>query len=55
LMIQEVLLENDQWILKKLQPEDFRSLTPLIYAHVNPYGTFQLNMNQRLSLRSISA
>ncbi|MBH8605847.1 Tn3 family transposase [Thermoactinomyces sp. CICC 10522] len=55
LMIQEVLLENDQWILKKLQPEDFRSLTPLIYAHVNPYGTFQLNMNQRLTLRNISA
>ncbi len=55
LMIQEVLLENDQRILKNLHPEDFRALTPLIYAHVNPYGTFQLNMNQRISLQRNSA
>lgn len=55
LMIQEVLLENDQRIFKKLHPEDLRALTPLIYTHVNPYGTFQLNMVQRLALRSIGA
>ena len=26
------------------------SLTPLIYAHVTPYGTFRLDMNQRLAI-----
>ena len=30
--------------------EDFRALTPLIYAHVNPYGTFRLDMNERIPL-----
>ena len=27
---------------------DWRGLTPLIYQHINPYGTFELNMEQRL-------
>ena len=31
-------------------PDDLRSLTPLIYAHVTPYGTFRLDMNQRLAI-----
>ncbi|WP_157406017.1 hypothetical protein [Bacillus manliponensis] len=35
-------------------PEDFRALTPLIYAHVNPYGTFKLNMKERLTIQSSS-
>lgn len=30
--------------------EDFRALTPLVYAHINPYGTFKLNMAERLPL-----
>jgi hypothetical protein len=25
-------------------------LTPLIYAHVNPYGVFRLDMTERLTL-----
>ena len=54
-MIQEILLENNKQLLQKLEPEDYRALTPLIYSHVNPYGTFQLNMNQRLPLRNIVA
>lgn len=36
LMIQEVLLENNKSLIRKLVPEDFRALTPLIYAHVYP-------------------
>ncbi len=28
--------------------EDFRALTPLIYAHVNPYGDFNLDMEERI-------
>ncbi len=50
LMIQEVLMEDNHKLLSRLYPEDFRALTPLIYSHVNPYGTFRLNMRERLSL-----
>lgn len=31
--------------------EDLRALTPLIYAHINPYGIFELDMNERLPLK----
>jgi Tn3 transposase DDE domain len=48
LMIQRVLSEKS-W-LNRMTAEDLRGLTPLIYAHVNPYGTFQLDMNARLVL-----
>jgi TnpA family transposase len=48
LMIQRVLAEPT-W-LARMTPEDFRGLTPLIYAHVNPYGVFRLNMTERLAL-----
>ena len=48
LMIQEVLSEKE-WF-DRLQTEDLRALTPLIYSHINPYGTFQLDMNERLPL-----
>ena len=30
--------------------EDFRALTPLIYNHVNPYGNFDLDMNERITI-----
>ena len=33
-----------------MQPDDLRALTPLIYAHINPYGTFDLDMQKRLHL-----
>jgi len=48
LMIQEILSEKD-W-LDKMQVEDLRALTPLIYSHVNPYGIFELNMDERIPL-----
>lgn len=54
LMIQEVLLEQNKSLLQKLVPEDFRALTPLIYAHVNPYGIFKLNMHERLKIQRTS-
>ena len=38
LMIQRVLTEPD-WTQRML-PDDLRALTPLIYAHVTPYGYF---------------
>ncbi len=48
LMLQRILAEP-AW-LERLTPADLRGLTPLIYAHVNPYGVFRLDMNQRLPL-----
>ena len=38
--------ENDG----RMADEDFRALTPLINSHVNPYGTFELDMEKRLPL-----
>jgi len=46
LLVQKVLSEK-AW-LEKMQPEDFRGLTPLFYSHVNPYGRLELNMNERI-------
>ena len=48
LMIQRVLDEPD-WS-GRLTPTDLRALTPLFYAHINPYGTFELDMDTRLLL-----
>ncbi|MEI4617264.1 Tn3 family transposase, partial [Bacillus cereus] len=51
LMVQEILYDNQQYWLKKMTIEDFRGLTPLFYHHVNPYGIFKLNMNQRIPIK----
>jgi TnpA family transposase len=48
LMIQQVLSEPE-W-QDRLTAADMRALTPLLWAHVNPYGTFMLNMSERLPL-----
>ena len=48
LMIQRVL-EEPAW-LDRMQREDLRALSPLIYAHVNPYGRFDLDMESRLPI-----
>ena len=48
LMIQQVLTDDMWW--KRMTPDDLRALTPLIYAHINPYGTFDLDMQKRLPL-----
>ncbi len=48
LLVQKVLAEKE-W-LNKMQPEDFRGLTPLFYGHVNPYGRLILNMNERIMI-----
>jgi len=46
LMIQSVL-EQKHW-QQKLTEVDFRAITPLIFSHVNPYGTFKLDLNERI-------
>ena len=49
LMIQDVLSEPE-W-MKIMKPDDLRALTPLIWSHVNPYGTFRLNLDERLPIQ----
>src|SRR5712692_4699968 len=53
LMVQQVLA-SPAWE-QRLTAEDLRALTPLTYAHVTPYGLFQLNMEERLPLEPVSA
>jgi hypothetical protein len=48
LMIQQVLAEPE-W-RGRLTIVDLRALSPLKWQHVNPYGTFTLNMKERLPL-----
>jgi TnpA family transposase len=51
LMIQQVL-RTPAWA-ERMTQEDLRALTPLIsFRHVNPYGIFLLDMQQRLNLES---
>ena len=47
-MIQSVL--GDRAGSDELAPEDLRALSPLIYNHVNPYGIFELDMEQRIRI-----
>ena len=48
LMIQKVL-QRPHW-QNRLTKEDKRDLSPLMYEHINPYGTFKLDMNKRIAL-----
>jgi transposase len=50
LMIQQVLAEP-HW-QDRLTTVDLRALSPLKWQHVNPYGTFTLNMRERLPLEA---
>ena len=47
LMIQKIL-KQDQW-QQQLTEIDKRAITPLIFSHVNPYGTFKLDLSQRIA------
>ena len=51
-MIQQVLAEPE-W-QGRLTATDLRALTPLKWQHINPYGTFTLNMHERLALDRVS-
>ncbi|MFE6160590.1 Tn3 family transposase [Streptomyces sp. NPDC056486] len=48
LLVQQVLAEP-AWA-SRLSEEDRRGLTALFWSDVNPYGTFRLDMDQRLDL-----
>jgi hypothetical protein len=48
LLIERVLADPKQF--QKMKQEDWRALTPLIYSHVNPYGLFRLDMEERMHI-----
>ena len=48
LMIQQVLASPSYF--DKMAPEDFRALSALIHHHINPYGLFDLDMEERLPI-----
>uniref|UniRef100_UPI00404A0E40 Tn3 family transposase n=1 Tax=Fulvivirga sp. TaxID=1931237 RepID=UPI00404A0E40 len=48
LMIQQILA-MPEWE-SVMETEDLRALSPLIYKHINPYGRFELNMEDRIPL-----
>ena len=51
-MIQQVLAEPE-W-QNRLTEVDLRALSPLRWRHVNPYGTFTLNMQECLPLEQVA-
>ncbi len=51
LMLQRVL-DEAPW-MKQMDEVDLRALTPLIYGHVSPYGSFELKMDERLDLGDV--
>ena len=53
LLIQQVL--SDPVWMQKMGTAELRALTPLIYAHVNPYGVFRLDMDQRLTIEPVAS
>ena len=44
------ILSAPKW-KDRLTPEDYRGITPLIYAHVTPYGKFEIDMSKRMDLQ----
>jgi len=38
-----------------LSPEDNRGLTPLIYAHINPYGRYDVDLDARIDFDRLAA
>ena len=48
LLLQRVLVDPKQ--MQMMQAADWRGFTPLFYQHINPYGTFRLNMNERMAI-----
>ena len=49
IMLQQIIQESN-W-LSRMAVEDKRAITPLLSEHINPYGLFILNLNERLSLK----
>ncbi|MDH3664302.1 MAG: transposase, partial [Alphaproteobacteria bacterium] len=52
-MVQSVL--RDPVWEARLSPEDYRGLTPLIYAHINPYGRYDVDLDARIDFDRLAA
>ena len=52
LMLQQVVAEQ-AWE-ERLTRHDRRGITPLFYAHINPYGIFPLDMRARLGIEEVT-
>jgi len=50
-MLQKLLSEQ-KW-LSMMKAEDLGAMTPLLYAHINPYGTFRLDLETRLKIEDL--
>ena len=50
LMVQGILAD-EAW-RKKMTDDDWRGLTPLFHTHINPYGSFNLDMDSRIDLET---
>ncbi|MBN1467884.1 MAG: Tn3 family transposase, partial [Fusobacteriaceae bacterium] len=50
LLIQDVL--NDKKWFNKMTEEDFRGISPLIYGNINPFGSFNVDLHDRLHIGS---
>tara|TARA_Y100000588_G_C14269376_1_gene931579 strand:- start:764 stop:3691 length:2928 start_codon:yes stop_codon:yes gene_type:complete len=51
LLIEE-LFKNNFWP-NHLKKEDYRALNALFYLHINPYGTFELDLSKRLAIQQL--
>jgi hypothetical protein len=45
----EQILTEPAWA-NRLNASDLRGITPLVYGHVNPYGSFHLDLHSRLPI-----
>ena len=48
-LINTILVERmieEKKLLEKLSLEDLRAITPLFYSHINPYGSFELDLEK---------
>ena len=52
-MVQSVL-SDPNW-QNRLSSEDYRGLTPLIYAHITPYGRYDIDLETRINYERIAA
>lgn len=52
-MVQSVL--SDEAWAARLSCEDYRGLTPLIYAHINPYGRYDVDLDNRIDFERLAA
>ena len=52
-MLQPVLSELS-WA-SRMSVEDYRGITPLVYSHVNPYGHFKIDLNDRINFNQYAA